>query len=289
VWHVRGGANARGFPVFLKDTSWSSPAVADIDRDGWLDIVVGYDCDGVRGQPCHPARGGYLTAIRHDGRVKAGWPRLIRDQVVWSSPALVDLTGDGKLDVVVGTGNMPMAGGRSVYAFRSDGRLLWRRDVGGRTMSSPAVGDLTGDGRAEVAIVAEDGKLYVLHGNGTVRYAKCIANSPTACANKRLHASPSIADVDGDGRQEVVVGGEQWLNVFDGHGRFEARGQTYAGSYPLTAAPTVAAVGGTAWLVAVSGTGSAGRVFAWTTGKPLGPAAWPTFRQSTRRSGWIPR
>ncbi|HLZ38780.1 MAG TPA: VCBS repeat-containing protein, partial [Mycobacteriales bacterium] len=141
VWHARGGGNARGFPVFLKDTSWSSPAVADIDRDGWLDIVFGYDCDGAPGQPCHPARGGYLTAVRHDGRVKAGWPRFIRDQVVWSSPALVDLTGDGRLDVVVGTGSYPMAGGRSVYAFRSDGRPLWRTAVGGRTMSSPAVGD----------------------------------------------------------------------------------------------------------------------------------------------------
>ena len=115
-----------------------------------------------------------------------------------------------------------MAGGRSVYAFRSDGRPLWRTAVGGRTMSSPAVGDLTGDGRAEIAVVADDGKLYVLHGNGRVRYTQCLSNTLVSCANKRLHASPSIADVDGDGRQEVVVGGEQWVTVFDGNGRVEA-------------------------------------------------------------------
>ena len=55
VWSGKGThKELPGFPVFLQDTSWSSPAVADIDGDGWPEIAFGYDCAGVAGQNCHP-------------------------------------------------------------------------------------------------------------------------------------------------------------------------------------------------------------------------------------------
>ncbi len=298
VWDLQGQERP-GFPVFFHDTAWSSPVIGDIDGDGFEEIVFGFDCDGVPGQWCYPQRGGYVTAVRHDGSWQPGWPRLVTDQVVWSTPALADLNGDGALDVVVGTGNMPsphMAGGQQVLAYDGAGRTLpgWPVPVGGKVTSSPAVGDLDLDGRPEVAVVAEDGFLYVINGNGQVRWKRCISNDLTNCADKRLHASPSIGDVSGDGRQEVVVGGEQWMDVFSSDGAIVARGESYAHTNPMTAAPALVDTPGGALIVTASGTPDfsasggnrgVGRVFAWETGKRLGRADWPTFKQSTARTG----
>lgn len=292
------GSELPGFPVFLKDTSWSTPAVADLDGDGRNEIVFGFDCDGVQGQDCYPyGKGGYIGVLEPDGRWRPGFPSFVSNQVVWSSPALVDLNGDSKLDIVVGTGNMPpsvMPGARVVYGLDGNGNRIpgWPVAVGGETTSSPAVGDLDGDGSPDVAIVAENGKMYGIRANGSTMFATCIRNDTSGtCSGGSIHASPSIGAVYGGTQQYAVVGGEQWINVIDSAGTIVARGEGFAGTYPFTAAPTLATIGGKSWIVAFaagpSGSGWSGRIFAWTTNTSPGSHAWPMFHQNLRRTGAV--
>jgi len=296
AWHIDDRSQARGFPTFVGDTIWSSPAVADLDGDGYPEVIIGGDCDGVPGQRCYPQRGGYVWVFRHDGSEMPGWPRFVPNQVVWSSPAIADLNGDGALDVVVGTGTMmPAPAGSVVYAFDRNGRDLpgWPAATGGRVMGSPAIGDISGDGRPDVVVPAEDGRIYAFDrgGRSLAGWPQCNANARDRCP-VTAHGSVALADIDGDGRVDVVNGGEQWMRVFGADGGLEAQAGTKSGTLPLVASPTIAAVGGRTWIVQSSGfdvTGDGGAdiggVWAWTTSTGLGAAPWPMFKHDVARSG----
>jgi hypothetical protein len=130
----------------------SSPAIGDIDRDGRLEAVVGA---GVFYQNDDSNR--VYAWHLDDGSDVPGWPQDTGDDTL-SSPALGDLNGDARLDVVIGSRD-----GR-VHAWTGSGRLLWRvfpwsgRDTG-EIVASPVVTDVNGNGRPDVVI-----------GNGALTY-----------------------------------------------------------------------------------------------------------------------
>jgi hypothetical protein len=281
-----------GFPVFLKDTSWSSPAIADIDGDGWPEIAFGYDCAGVPGQDCNGHPGGYLGVLRHDGSWEKGWPKW-QPQVIWSSPAIVDLFGNGKKEIVVGTGSMPGAGSKRLSVFYANGKAVKGFPVAlpAEVASSPAIGDVDGDGKKDIVFSSNDGMLRVVSRTGKVTATTCLAGSWTTCPVS-YRPNVVLADVNHDGRVDIVAGNELSLAVYDKVGS-GLRKISVLGTYghdpgALSAAPTVVGVGTGTWVVAATfkaGARNVGEVFIWKRHNRLGRAPWPTFKGSVGRAG----
>ncbi|HYN43831.1 MAG TPA: VCBS repeat-containing protein, partial [Thermoanaerobaculia bacterium] len=125
---------------------------------------------------------------------------------------LADLDGDGKKEIL-----FPSYDGK-VHAYWLDRTEhgSWPYDVPGtgiRFASEPAVADLDGDGHAEVLFtswpqksVGGTGQLHVLDDLGNLLHSVGLpAPFGGATWNGALGA-PTLADVDGDGELEAVVG-----------------------------------------------------------------------------------
>lgn len=293
VWDTYGH-NKAGFPFFAQDTIWSSPTVAMMDGDRYPRIVFGYDCSGVPGEACYArwhSHGGVVTAITHTGRVAPGWPVFIPGQVVWSTPAVASLFGTAAKQVVFGTGlywNAPA--GQQVWAFDSSGHRLpgFPAALSGRSMSSPAIGNVLGQARGaqQIAIGTQNGRTELIDNTGHVHFNACTAPL-AACAN--ADSSPIIGDPYNNGQQLVIAVGGNSFHVLDRYGHDIAHAQIKETAIGLTAAPTLVNIRGRATLFfALMANGPGGRhaeVASYTFPTAAGRSAWPAFKNSMARGG----
>ncbi|MDB4971588.1 MAG: alkaline serine protease [Myxococcales bacterium] len=144
-----------------------SPAVGDLDNDGTPDLVEGgAGSDALLAF----ATGGQRHDFEHHvgvwdgktGKFKSGFPQVIEDWQFFSHPAVADVDGDGKPEVIA-----PSAG-YFVHAWNVDGVEAkgFPKYTGGWALSTPAVGDLDGDGKLELVQVTRNGWLYAWHTDG---------------------------------------------------------------------------------------------------------------------------
>jgi hypothetical protein len=135
VLDAHGTTRARTRRLF--DFAISSPAVGDLNGDGKPEIVAGGDFTTFDGA---------LYAFSADGKVLPGWP-VRTGGWVRTSPAIVDLDGDGAAEVIAGSID------GWLHALRADGRELpgWPYFLGGISSDNLALGDLDGDGTLEMA------------------------------------------------------------------------------------------------------------------------------------------
>ena len=80
----------------------------------------------------------YSKGLKDSATVSQFWNYTTGGDVI-SSPALGDLDGDGKLEVLIGSSDS------KIYALNGeDGTQVWNYPTGGAIYSSPALGDITG-------------------------------------------------------------------------------------------------------------------------------------------------
>ncbi|MFL5886664.1 MAG: S8 family serine peptidase, partial [Thermoleophilaceae bacterium] len=243
-----------GFPIKLPSDGASSPAFADLDGDNKNELIFG-------------TSDGTIHALRPNGSELPGWPvrtdpmplhtsgkAFASHEVspndsrgaVLASVAVGDLNHDGVPEVVAAD----MKG--KVYAWGADGKLEWKREANPayathplgpfanpsdakryRTqhafVASPVLADLDGDGKLEVVAASMDRNVYAWHadGSGVSGFpAVVVDQSKVSSVDPQTHVptfkpdsdigdpldqgaivdTPAIADLDGDGKPEIVVG-----------------------------------------------------------------------------------
>src|SRR5438477_263594 len=195
------GADAAIQPALAWERRWpgvtfreSSPVQADLGRPA---VVVGALNGQVYG----------LDAVT--GADLPGWP-VATGHPINSSPAAADLYGIGSEEVVVASGwaDNGRCGGGGVFMIDPSGAVRWAR-AGADPLcnglafhSSPAVGDITGAGVADVTVGALGLQSWSWDVNGRLNPGWPFYTDDT------VFATPALADLSGDGTTEVVMGGD---------------------------------------------------------------------------------
>jgi len=145
-----------GWPVQTTYPVMNTPALADLDNDGYLEVLVAAtDLTQAPTPPDDIPGTGVVEAFRYTGQRMPGWPvrpKMYADAVtpkdgpILGSPTAADLDGDGYPEVLISSL-------RSVYLYRRDGSAQqFPTSTLYNVYSAPAVGDTNGDGKVEVWI-----------------------------------------------------------------------------------------------------------------------------------------
>jgi M6 family metalloprotease-like protein len=137
-----------GFPVATNiNMIRANPVLGDLDKDGYLDIVVAYQDK--------------IFALNFNGTPLSNFPVTVSHpggpvDLINSSPVLGDVDGDGYPDIIVGTKN------KQVLAYNKDGKMVdgFPLPVDGVVTSSPILLNLDKDVNAELLTASDDGFLY---------------------------------------------------------------------------------------------------------------------------------
>lgn len=188
------GTPRAGFPFVADDKIaptrspgiTTSPALADVDQDGTVDVVFG------------SLALKSIWVVDVNGNTKPGFPYYSND-TNFSTPALADLNGDGITDFVMGQDQSP-PGNRcgTLRGFTGAGTQLFEKGMSEIVRSSPAIGDVDGDGQPEIVVGS---------GNFWSNPANQNAQSAVTCGNAHDETKLYVLTLSGQVKRVIETGG----------------------------------------------------------------------------------
>ena len=183
----------------------SKPTLADIDGDGDLDLITGVSNGQIAiqlntGSATNPAFGAASTN-----------PYGITSTSGYAIPTLVDIEGDGDLDLFVGNsdGNILFfrnTGSSSAPSFAAaTTNPFGISDIGDR--SAPAFADVDADADLDLLIGRSDGNILFFENTAASHSSNPAYRSPVILPNADNggDASPALVDLNGDGKLDLLV------------------------------------------------------------------------------------
>ncbi len=233
---------------------YSVPSVADWNNDGLPDLIVG---EGGGAYPDAKVRvylnEGTAEAPQFSGFVYAqsGGVDLIApgSGCLGLFPRVVHWDGDGRKDLLIGqsdgivkvflnnaTDEAPAFDGGTVLQLGEPGSKV-DLDVGYR--ATPSVVDWNSDGVKDLVVGAMDSKVHVFINEGTdaapdFRVAAEAQSGGSALLVPSARSSPTVLDVDGDGKKDLVAGNTNGELLLYGNVGTDAA-PTFAGYVPIEA------------------------------------------------------
>jgi hypothetical protein len=184
VLDAQSGALETSFS--LSGAIYASAAVCNLDSDPYLEMVIG-------------STSGDVYALQWDGTTAGTEWTYATSGAVFSSAAIGDIDDDGSPEAVVGSND------NNIYALDASGALEWSYPTGGAIYSSPSLANRGVGTGLGIYVGSEDTYLYLLDGTGGLidRFETYSGSCGGSLMSQGIHTSPSIADVDGDGKLEI--------------------------------------------------------------------------------------
>ena len=295
------GANETGWPQKTADTTFATPAIADIG--GRQTIVAASDSTaGI--DALDNWNGGAVRTL--DAKGQTGWTAR-SNEVVTSSPAVGNL--EGVPAVVYGHGRYwsdlgSASDADGLTAVNAEtGATLWEEHLGGYTRGSPALADLLGNGQLDVVEATwtalgqpTGGAVFAFGPGGNKIWGPVVP----AGAGNTITGGVATADF-GEGYQDVVVATGLGFAILDGHtgAVVDVEGQnvdwdgTYANLTMQNTPLIVPDPSGSGLDIVVAGTymgsgdNTQGFIAAYRVGTSafVGKGAWPMFHHDPALSG----
>jgi len=188
------------------------PAFADIDNDNAPDLFIGEG--GWQG----PGAGGNIHYYHNDGSPTApNWKLVTTDFLgldvgSWSRPAFVDIDDDNDLDLFVGAkdGSLTFVkntGSATVPAWATPAQPYAGLQLG--AYSAPSFIDVDEDGDLDMLVGLDHGSLAYVRNTGSASspaWEQVTNQYPGIDVGE--HAVPTTADIDGDGKDDLLIGNE---------------------------------------------------------------------------------
>ena len=191
------GASALSFKPFGNSKQRFSLSIGNVNRDEQKEIIIGRDGGG-------PSE---VRVFNAKGKQIASWIAYNPAFMGGVRTAIGDVDGDGLREIVTAPGP---GGGPHIKIWKTDGKnwggsffAFDPGDVGG---VSVAIGDVDGDGKAEIIAGSGQGsvpRVRIFDFRGNLKQEFRIGNAPV-----KQGLQVGVTDVQGDGKMEIFVSGQ---------------------------------------------------------------------------------